>query len=568
MTAAAASPSRAVTARLRAVHKSYGPVRVLDLPELDLYAGQVVGVVGENGAGKSTLMGTLSGSVHRDGGDIAIDGVPLPPGSTEAAGKLGVAMVSQEFPLVGQLSVAENLLLGRRPRVSRRRLLVDRAAQRVEAEAMLAEIGLSPAAIGVHREVRSLPVPTRQMIEIAKAWGREPKLLILDEPTSSLGPVEAEMVLGLARQLAGQGGTVLFIGHRLDEVRRVSDRILVLRNGRLVADLSPDEASEARLIREMVGGDISHRPPRAPSTDTPVLLAADQLTAAGLGPVDLRIRAGEIVGVAGLMGSGRSRLIHTIAGAQPSTGGRMTLGDRPYRPRHARDGVAAGIALIPEDRKEQSLVTFAPITANVTVSILKRLARRFVLRPSTQRARAQEITASVSVRMQSVDQPIGSLSGGNQQRAVFGRAFATAPRLLLLDEPTRGVDVGAKADIYQLIEGAAASGTAVLVASSELEELQLICHRVAVMNHGRIAAVLDHDAASKEAIMTAATGARPLPEVGLTSAAMTSATTAQAATVEVGPTDADPAGDAPAEAAMTEDGPAGAGDAAVNGDTQ
>src|SRR6185312_423629 len=218
------TPGRAVTARLRGVHKSYGPVRVLDLPELDLHAGQVVGVVGENGAGKSTLMGTLSGAVRRDGGEIQIDDKHLVPGSTEAAAALGVAMVSQEFPLVGTLSVAENLLLGRRPRNSSRRFLVDRAAQRAEAQAMLAEIGLGAGSINVQREVRTLPVPARQMIEIAKAWGREPKLLILDEPTSSLGPVEAQLVMNLARKLADQGGTVLFIGHRLDEVLAVSDR--------------------------------------------------------------------------------------------------------------------------------------------------------------------------------------------------------------------------------------------------------------------------------------------------------------------------------------------------------
>jgi ribose transport system ATP-binding protein len=378
---------------------------------------------------------------------------------------------------------------------------------------MLTEIGLSPQAIGVRREVRSLPVPTRQMIEIAKAWGREPKLLILDEPTSSLGPVEADMMLGLARQLAAQGGTVLFIGRRLDEVRRVSDRILVLRNGRLVADLTPAEATEARLIREMVGGELSDRRPRVPSSDSEVLLRLRDLTAVGLGPIDLEVRAGEIVGVAGLMGSGRSRLIHTVAGAQTATGGTMMLASRPSHPRGARDGGAAGIALIPEDRKEQSLVPFASITANVTVSILQRLARHGLLHPRTQQVRAREIAGSVNVRMRSVDQPIGSLSGGNQQRAIFGRAFATAPRLLLIDEPTRGVDVGAKAEIYELIRKAAAEGMAVLVASSELEELQLICHRIAVMNHGRVVSVLEHDDATKEAIMTAAAGTGSLSEL-------------------------------------------------------
>jgi ABC-type sugar transport system ATPase subunit len=212
------------------------------------------------------------------------------------------------------------------------------------------------------------------------------------------------------------------------------------------------------------------------------------------------------VGVAGLMGSGRSRLIHTVAGAQPATGGTMTLAGKRYAPHGPADGVAAGISLIPEDRKEQSLVLFAPVAANVTVAILRRLASRGLLSPSRQRAEAKKIAESARVRMQSVDQPIGSLSGGNQQRAVFGRAFATEPRLLLLDEPTRGVDVGAKAEIYELIDRAAARGMAVLVASSELEELQLICHRIAVLRHGKVAAVLSGNDATKERIMTAAAG--------------------------------------------------------------
>ena len=510
MTTPSGTPGRAVTARLRGVYKTYGPVRVLDIPELDLYSGQVVGVVGENGAGKSTLMGTLAGSVHRDGGQIEIGGAALPPGSTHAAQELGVALVSQEFPLVGQLSVTENLLLGRRPRVSKRKVLLDRSAQRAEAAAMLEEIGLPAGSVDVGRAVRTLPVPTRQLIEIAKGWGREPRLLILDEPTSSLGPVEATLVMNLARRLADQGGTVLFIGHRLDEVREVCDRILVLRNGKLVADLDREEASEDRLIREMVGGEIAHGQPKAPPGDSPVLLTLDGLTAAGLGPVDLEVRAGEILGVAGLMGSGRSRLIHTVAGAQPATGGSMRLGGEPYAPRDPADGAAAGIALIPEDRKEQSLVLFAPVRDNVTVNVLRRISSRGLLGTGRQRVAARRIAANVNVRMQSVDQPVGSLSGGNQQRAVFGRAFAAEPRLLLLDEPTRGVDVGAKAEIYELIDRAADQGMAVLVASSELEELLRICHRIAVMNHGRVAEVFDHAAATKERIMTAAAGTAPL----------------------------------------------------------
>jgi len=506
MTVTDESRSRAVSARLRGVHKSYGQARVLDIPWLEIHAGEVTGVVGENGAGKSTLIGTLSGNVNPDGGEIEIGDMLLSLGSTESAGRLGVALVSQEFPLVGQLSVAENMLLGRRPRGSKRRVLVDRRAQRAEAAAMMEEIGLSPAEIQVTREVRSLPVPTRQMLEIAKAWGREPTLLILDEPTSSLGPVEAQMVLGLARSLADRGGTVLFIGHRLDEVRAVSDRILVLRNGSLVADLNPEDATEERLVREMVGSEFTRSEPKAKLIEERVLFRAEGLTADGLGPVDIELRAGEVLGVAGLMGSGRSRLIHTVAGAQPATGGRMQLDGQNYSPHGPADGAAAGIALIPEDRKQQSLVLFAPIRSNVTVSILRRLSSHGILTTKSERAAAKDITANVHVRMQSVDQPIGSLSGGNQQRAIFGRAFASEPTLLLLDEPTRGVDVGAKAEIYELIDRAAKQGMAVLVASSELEELLWICHRIAVMNHGRVVDVVDREDATKERIMTAAAG--------------------------------------------------------------
>ena len=480
---------------------------MLELPELDLYAGQVVGVVGENGAGKSTLMGTLAGSVRRDGGDIEIGGKPLAAGSTEAAQALGVALVSQEFPLVGQLSVAENLLLGRRPRRSRRRIIVDRKAQRAEAAAMLTEIGLQPEEISVTRQVRSLPVPQRQMIEIAKAWGHEPSLLILDEPTSSLGPVEAAMVLGLARQLAQRGGTVLFIGHRLDEVREVSDRIIVLRNGKLVADLTPAEASEERLIRHMVGGEVAHSEPKPTAGASPVLLELRGLTADRLGPVDLDVHAGEILGVAGLMGSGRSRLIHTVAGRAAGDRRLDAAGRQALCAARPGDGVAAGIAMIPEDRKQQSLVMFASIRANVTISVLRRIAGVACSgRAGSRRGRA--ITDNVKVRMQSVEQPIGSLSGGNQQRAIFGRAFAAEPRLLLLDKPTRGVDVGSKAQIYELIDRAAESGMAVVAASSELEELLWICHRIAVMHRGRVAAVFERREATKENIMTAAaTGA-------------------------------------------------------------
>jgi ABC-type sugar transport system ATPase subunit len=307
---------------------------------------------------------------------------------------------------------------------------------------------------------------------------------------------------------------VLFIGHRLDEVRAVADRVIVLRSGRLVADLTPEEASEERMIREMVGAELARADLAPPSSvERAAVLSVRGLTADGLGPVDLQVRAGEIVGVAGLMGSGRSRLLHTVMGAQPRTGGEVEFDGKVFRPRHPADAVEAGIGLVPEDRKVQSLLPAHSVRWNVTLATLRRISRRGVLRPGVDKRHAAGIVRDLGVRLHSQEQPIASLSGGNQQKAVFGRWLATEPKLLLLDEPTRGVDVGAKAEIYRLIDAAAEKGLAVLAASSELEELMWICHRIVVMAHGRIVADIPREKFGKELIMTAAAGTQPGPAV-------------------------------------------------------
>ncbi len=485
---------------LTGIRKLYGPAVVLDLDQLVLRRGEVVGLVGENGAGKSTMMGVVAGSVAPDAGTVSIAGQLLDSRGTLHAQSLGVAMVSQEFPLVGQLSVAENLLLGRRP--SERRLIVDRNATDAVAKELLAAVGLD---VQVRRRVDSLSVAQRQMIEIAKALGRRPLVLILDEPTSALGPAESDRVLELARQHASTGGIVIFVGHRLNEVRAVADRIVVLRNGRLVSDLTPAEATEERLIRDMVGRDLLPEGEIAAPGGGPLAFEARQLEADGLGPLDLTIRPGEVVGVAGLMGSGRSRLLHVVMGARQATKGEMRLDGHVYSPRHAADGAAAGIGLVPEDRKSQGLLVDASIRWNVTLAILRRISwQRFILAPRTERRHAAAIVKQARVRCHSPEQPARSLSGGNQQRMIFGRWMAAKPRLLLLDEPTRGVDVGAKAEIYRLIEEARGDGLAILVASSELEELAGICHRIVVLRRGRIAAEFQRSEFSKERIIAAA----------------------------------------------------------------
>lgn len=474
---------------------------MLDVDQLVLRRGEVVGLVGENGAGKSTMMGVVAGSVTPDAGTVSIAGRELASGGTLHAQELGVAMVSQEFPLVGQLSVAENLLLGRRP--SERRLLVDRRAMYAAAGELLAAVGLE---IDPRRRVDSLSVAQRQLIEIAKALGRRPLVLILDEPTSALGPAESSRVLEFARRHASGGGIVIFVGHRLAEVRAVADRVVVLRNGRLVSDLTPAEATEQRIVRDMVGKDLLAEGEIAEPQDGATLaFEASRLEAEGLGPLDLALRPGEVLGVAGLMGSGRSRLLHVVMGARASTRGEMRLAGESYRPRSPADAAAAGIGLVPEDRKSQALLVEAPIRWNVTLAVLRRISwRHLVLTPRADRREAATIVALARVRCQSPEQPARSLSGGNQQRMIFGRWMAARPRLLLLDEPTRGVDVGAKAEIYKLIEEARRDGMAILVASSELDELTGICHRIVVLRRGRITAEFGRSEFSKERIIAAA----------------------------------------------------------------
>ena len=297
---------------------------------------------------------------------------------------------------------------------------------------------------------------------------------------------------------------MLFVGHRLDEVLDICDRIVVLRSGEMVADLPRAGTTEQDLIRHMVGSELADDGPAAARADGPVVFEARELTAEGLGPIDLRLQRGEVLGVAGLMGSGRSRLLHTIFGAQPATGGQMQVGEQDYRPTSAKSGIDAGITLVAEDRKEQSLLLDAPIRWNVSLTRLPRLARHGYLSPSRERKLARTVVDDYRVRCQSPEQPIRALSGGNQQRAVFGRAMTTEPRILLLDEPTRGVDVGAKAEIYRLVDEAAQSGTAVLVASSELEELMRLCSRIVVLSRGCISGTFTREKFNKQAIISAA----------------------------------------------------------------
>jgi len=495
---------------LHHVSKTYGLATVLQVDELIFPFGQVVGVVGENGAGKSTLLGILAGTVAPNpGSTVSVSGERVESGSPIASQAAGIAMVSQEFPLVGQLSVTENLTLGNRPKDASR-FFYDKKATTAAAKRMLDAVGLD---IDPRSPVSALSIPSRQMLEVAKALGREPRLLILDEPTSALGPVEAGAVIRIAREHAARGGAVIFVGHRLEEVREAADQVVVLRNGRLVAEMDVAEATDERLIREMVGREhlASVTADRTGPVRPVPVFTADGLAAPGLGPVSISVNEGEVLGVAGLMGSGRSRLLHTIFGAIASTGGTMTLAGSRYAPRGPGQAVEAGVALVPEDRKQQSIIASSPVRWNVTLATLRQLSRLSFLSPKTERTRAAEFVKLTGARMASIEQPIGSLSGGNQQRVIFGKWFAAKPKLLLLDEPTRGVDVGAKAEIYGLIDQARASGLAVIVASSELEELFHLSDQIVVLRKGRVGRVLSRKEFSKERVLLTASGVKESP---------------------------------------------------------
>jgi ribose transport system ATP-binding protein len=489
------------------VSKTYGLAVVLQVDHLLFPFGKVTGLVGENGAGKSTMLGILAGTVVPDrGGTVEIQGSRLATGEPVASQAAGIAMVSQEFPLVGQLSAAENLTLGLKPKG----LFVDRKAMTAAAQQMLGSIGLD---IDPRTPVSALSIPQRQMLEIAKALGRDPRLLILDEPTSALGPIEADHVIRIARQYAAQGKAVIFVGHRLAEVRQAADQVIVLRNGRLVAEMNATEATDERLIQAMAGHElaISTAADQGDPAAKKSVFEARDLTAEGLGPVSLAVREGEVLGIAGLMGAGRSRLLHTIFGAIQASGGTMTLDGRSFSPRNPGQALDAGVALVPEDRKQQSILAAAPVRNNATLAVLRRISRRGFLSPATDRAKALEYVTPTGARFASIEQPIGSLSGGNQQRVIFGKWFAARPKLLLLDEPTRGVDVGAKAEIYGLIDQARAEGMAVIVVSSELEELFHISDEIAVLRRGHVRRVLRREEFSKERVLLAASGLKETP---------------------------------------------------------
>jgi ribose transport system ATP-binding protein len=498
-----------VTALLeaRAIRKHFPGVQALDGVSLRVERAEVLAIVGENGAGKSTLMKVLAGIHVPDSGELFMDGQPVAVDGVASAMRRGIVLIHQELNLAENLSVAANLFLGRE-RVRGGWLgWLDQSAMNEEARRLLRRVGLnvSPA-----RLVGELPPGQRQLVEIARALSLSARLIIMDEPTSSLTQTETGRLFEVIADLKRAGVAVVYISHRLGEVRCIADRVVVLRDGRNAGALSREEITHDAMVRLMVGRDLKQFYPRrhAVAETAPVRLAVRGVTFSG-GPkesISFQVRGGEIVGMAGLVGAGRTELAEALFGIRHVTGGQVLLDGGPVMIHHPRQAIAVGLLLVPEDRRHHGLVLSDSVLHNLALPNLDRLSRLGWIVAGRETRLGREMIERLHVRTASPTKAVGLLSGGNQQKVVLGKWLARRPRVLICDEPTRGVDVGARSEIYALMDQLAGDGVAILMISSDLEEVLGMSDRVLVLHEGRLAGELPRAQLSEEAVMQLATG--------------------------------------------------------------
>jgi ABC-type sugar transport system ATPase subunit len=486
---------------VRDVAKQFGGVRALDGVSVAIAAGSVHGLVGENGAGKSTLAKVIGGVLAPDSGELVVDGEPVRFRSPREALAAGIATIAQEIALVPARSVLENVFLGIEPR---RLGVVDRRALRGRFAALddRTGFGLDPDV-----SVGALRTAEQQKVEIVRAIARDARLILMDEPTASLTADESERLLGVIRSLAADGTAVVLVSHHLDEVLDVCEQVTVMRDGRIVRSGPAGKETAQSLVTAMVGRavDTTYPDKQLVGSDAPVVLEARSLTRGrAVGDVSLNVRAGEIVGLAGLVGSGRTEVARLIAGADRADEGEILLDGEPLRLRHPRDAARHGIAMVPESRKEEGLLMMRSIRENATLATLPRFSRAGVVERGRERRYAQGLFERLDVRAPGTAARVGSLSGGNQQKVLFAKWLAIEPRMLIADEPTRGIDVAAKREIHGLIAELAAGGMGVLLISSEIDEVLGLAHRVLVMRGGRVVEELAGEAATEERVMRAA----------------------------------------------------------------
>ncbi len=506
--AAGSAPAAESYVDLVAVDKSFGGVRALSGVNLSITRGSVHALVGENGAGKSTLSRVIAGLIMPDAGEVRINGTPAILHSPRDALARGIASIAQELELVPSLTVAENVFLGSEPR---RGGFIRRRALRARFNALVAEAGFDLKADAV---VSTLRTADRQKVEILRALSRRASLIIMDEPTAALSGPDVQRLHEVVHILARRGRTVLFVSHFLKEVLTLADTVTILRDGHLVRTGPAAAETESSLIEGMLGrtlGSVFPAKPDAPSGSPPVLEVSG-LRAPGVNGVDLTVHAGEIVGLAGLVGAGRSEIAHAILGAARATAGTVAVrGERLYG-RSPTVALRRGVALVPESRKEQGLFPDRSVTQNATLASLKAFSVGTWIRRAVERRAAADVLTAVTVRATRNSVPVSALSGGNQQKVLFARALLCRPCVLIADEPTRGVDVGSRRAIYDLLVEQAGRGVAVLVISSDIEEVLGLAHRVVVIRSGRVAAELNGSDMTNQAVLTAAFAEQAGPE--------------------------------------------------------
>jgi ribose transport system ATP-binding protein len=490
---------------MKGISKRFPGVVALDNVDLEIYPGEVVALIGENGAGKSTLMKILGGLYQPDQGSIVINNQTVSIHSVSDAHHLGIAFIHQELNVLDNLDVASNIFLRCEPRWGGFLNLIDRSKIYAEAQTYLDRLGLD---LSSRTPLSKLSMGHQQMVEIAKALSKEARILIMDEPTSSLTLSETHRLIEVVKDLSSQGVSIIYISHRLGEVQELADRVVALRDGRNAGGLAREAISHDRMVRMMVGRDLEDfyvHPEgviRKPCLEVRDLRTRRYVEHA----VTFKVNKGEIVGFAGLVGAGRSELAQAIFGVDPAVGGGILLEEKPLKVRSPRDAIGRGVYLIPEDRRIAGLILEDPIRKNITLPSLLHYASAGLINFKSERKAASDIFKKLNIKAPSVEELVGNLSGGNQQKVVLAKWLSLRPHVLIFDEPTRGIDVGAKAEIYELMRGLAESGVAIMMISSDMEEILGVSDRVAVMHEGRLTGVLERSGCNEEAIMRLAVG--------------------------------------------------------------
>jgi ribose transport system ATP-binding protein len=484
----------------QSITKRFGGIVALRDANFEAQAGEVHALLGENGAGKSTFIQILTGALRPDGGRLLLGGLAYEARTPLEAQRSGVSAVFQELSLVPDLTVAQNIWFRREPRTPFGTVATRQLGRMTQD--LLDRFAFPP--LLPDRLVRSLSLTERQIVEIAKALSRSPKVLILDEASSALPPRETNWLLGLARSLADAGSLVVFISHRLAEVRAISDRITVFRNGRTVSSYEASKVADAGLIADMLGRRLERLfPEKRASAGGPVALKVRNLTQSNvLRNVDLDVHAGEILGISGLQGHGQRELFLSLFGALPATG-IVEVQGRPVKLTSPRRALHAGVALVPEDRRHEGLLLTKTVSSNLSLSVVSRFSRFGLLNRHLESRLVHKMVEALKIKAETPDQLVGTLSGGNQQKVVFGKILLTEAKILLLHDPTRGVDVGTKSEIFELMKRLTAEGYAILFYSSDLSEVVNMSHRVAVLQRGRVAAILEDPNISEDRVLYA-----------------------------------------------------------------